>query len=534
MKRSFVIGALWGIAVIACLAPVGLARFAASDNAGVINAGPAVSTTIVISQAYGGGGGSSGTYTFDYVELKNLSSSPQSLNGLSLMYGSSAGQFGSSSSNVFALPNVTLQPGQYYLVQLSTAGTGGAAFPVPADAVTTNLSMAAANGKVALTNGLAANSCGATATPCALPNAQIVDLVAWGTANNAEGGASTNAGAALTSTQGNVRKNGGCTDTDNNNSDFDIVTNPVPRNSSSTSMPCGGPAVNDVPVDINADGKTDWSVVRETSGQYVWYLFINGGNPQGTVNWGTTGDRVISGDYDGDLKDDIAVFRPSDGTFYILQSGTFTIRIDQFGQSGDDPTVVGDYNNDGKDDVAVWRSGTQATWFYKTAQNANFIAVDWGQTGDRPAPGDYDGDGNADFGVYRAATSTFYKRTASGSISSEIFTFPGGPELFKIVPGDYDGDGKTDIAIAGITLIGNFQWHFRPSGTPGTDRITDVWGQAGDLPVQGDYTGDGKTDYAVWRPSNGTFYVMTVGTRNIITQQWGQNGDLPVATYNAH
>jgi hypothetical protein len=43
-----------------------------------------LSTTLVISQAYGGGGGTTGTYQFDYVELKNISSSPQSLNGLSL------------------------------------------------------------------------------------------------------------------------------------------------------------------------------------------------------------------------------------------------------------------------------------------------------------------------------------------------------------------------------------------------------------------------------------------------------------------
>ena len=35
---------------------------------------PLASTTFVISQAYGGGGGSTGTYLNDYVELKNISS----------------------------------------------------------------------------------------------------------------------------------------------------------------------------------------------------------------------------------------------------------------------------------------------------------------------------------------------------------------------------------------------------------------------------------------------------------------------------
>ncbi len=200
------------------------------------------STTFVISQAYGGGGGSTGTYLNDYVELKNISSSPQSLAGLSLMYGSATGQFASSATNAYALTGGTVQPGQYYLVQLGPVGTAGAPLPVTPDETTTNLSMSGTNGKVALvTAALAPNTCGATATPCVLPNPAIIDLVAWGTANNAEGGASTNAGASLTSVQGNVRKNNGCTDTDNNNADFDIITAPVPHNTTTTTSCSGGP-----------------------------------------------------------------------------------------------------------------------------------------------------------------------------------------------------------------------------------------------------------------------------------------------------
>ncbi len=212
----------------------GLAAKKGTGNESVL-----ASTTIVISQAYGGGGGATGTYLNDYVELKNVSALPQSLSGLSLMYGSATGQFGSSATNIFALPATTLAPGQYYLVQLSTAGTGGVALPVTPDATTTNLSMSGVSGKVALvTAAFAANTCGATATPCTLPNAGIVDLVAWGLSNNAEGGASTNGGAVLVPTQGNVRNGAGCTDTDNNNANFTVVTAPVPRNSSTPAAPC--------------------------------------------------------------------------------------------------------------------------------------------------------------------------------------------------------------------------------------------------------------------------------------------------------
>ena len=105
--------------------------------------------------------------------------------------------------------------------------------------------MSASSGKVALvTSGLAINTCGATATPCnATQLAFIVDWVAWGaagngTAGNGEGGTSVNNGAAINSTQGGVRKNSGCQDTDNNNADFDVITAPVPRNTGSSPTSC--------------------------------------------------------------------------------------------------------------------------------------------------------------------------------------------------------------------------------------------------------------------------------------------------------
>lgn len=225
------------------------------------------STTFVISQAYGGGGGTTGTYIKDYVELKNISSSPQSLAGLSLMYGSATGQFASLTTNAYALTGGTVQPGHYYLVELSPAGTAGAPLPVTADESTTNLNMSGTNGKVALvTSAFTANTCGGSATPCTLPNPAIVDLVAWGTANNAEGGAATNGGASITSVQGNVRKNLGCQDTDNNNNDFDIVTAPVPRNNASAASSCsGGPTPTITATSTGSPTPTNTATATHTS-----------------------------------------------------------------------------------------------------------------------------------------------------------------------------------------------------------------------------------------------------------------------------
>lgn len=198
------------------------------------------SSTVVISQAYGGGGGSTGTYLYDYVELHNVSNSAQVLTGYSIQYGSATNQFGVPASNVFAIPSGTSIPsGGYLLIQFGSPGSGGVALPVAADIVTTSIAMSGSSGKVALSNQAAALGCGATATPCAFPSASIVDAVAYGVTANAEGGISANNNVALVSTQGVVRKSSGCVDTDNNNADFDVVTAPVPRNASSAVVVCG-------------------------------------------------------------------------------------------------------------------------------------------------------------------------------------------------------------------------------------------------------------------------------------------------------
>ncbi len=203
------------------------------------------STTVVISQAYGGGGGSTGTYKPDYVELHNVSNTVQSLDGFSLQYGSATGNFGASSSNIYAFASgISIPAGGYFLVQLGSLGSGGVDLPVTPDVVTTNLNMSAASGKVALANQAASLGCGATGSECTIPASAIIDLVAWGASNNAEGGSSVNNGVALTSTQGCVRKTNGCTETNNNNNDFDVVTAPVPRNSASPVVICGGSSPN--------------------------------------------------------------------------------------------------------------------------------------------------------------------------------------------------------------------------------------------------------------------------------------------------
>ena len=103
----------------------------------------AVSTTVTISQVYGGGGNSGATYTHDFIELFNLGETAIDVSTWSVQYASAAG-------TTWARTNLTgtIQPGSYYLVQ-QAAGAGGTTSLPPPDATGTT-AMSATSGKVAL------------------------------------------------------------------------------------------------------------------------------------------------------------------------------------------------------------------------------------------------------------------------------------------------------------------------------------------------------------------------------------------------
>lgn len=307
-------------------------------------------------------------------------------------------------------------------------------------------------------------------------------------------------------------------------------------------------------VDFNGDGRSDWAVKRNTlgpTGQVTWIVQENSDSALVTYfPWGLPNDFFLPEDYDGDGKTDYAVWREGPAglaAWYIFQSATNTARAENFGQTGDDPTVVGDYDGDLKADLAVYREGEplpgdgRSFWFYRTTANGPVFARQWGQINDFPAPGDYDGDGKNDFviqrgtGLFNQAAFWFNHADDTPGVLSRYAIF-GRPEDI-IVPGDYDGDGKTDIAITKPSL-GNLYWFYEPSSAPGTF-LGGPFGLAiGDLVVQGDYDGDGATDFAVWRsnpdPAANFFFVRKSSDGTLLANEWGQQGDYPVANFNFH
>ncbi len=194
----------------------------------------AASPDIVISQVYGGGGNAGANYKNDFIELHNNSASAVSHNGWSVQYASATG----TSWAVTNLTNVTLQPGQYYLVQ-EAAGASATAINLPTPDATGTIAMSGTAGKVALvTNQTALTAvCGGT---CAT-NAAVRDYVGFGTtASNFEGAGPTPAPSNTTAV---LRAGNGCSDTDNNNIDF-AAGAVNPRNNATTLAACTVTVIN--------------------------------------------------------------------------------------------------------------------------------------------------------------------------------------------------------------------------------------------------------------------------------------------------
>ncbi|HEY8183272.1 MAG TPA: Ig-like domain-containing protein [Thermoanaerobaculia bacterium] len=238
----------------------------------------ATSPNVVISQVYGGGGNSGATFKNDFIELFNRGTSPVSLAGWSVQYASAGG---TTWTNITPLSGM-IAPGHYFLIQ-EAAGAGGTT-PLPTPDViapSPGIAMAAGAGKVALVNSTLA----LTSTGCPF-GASVVDFVGYGTggtgANCFEGVA---AAPTLTNTTAGLRANGGCTDSDNNASDFASGA-PNPRNSSSTGTCGNNPPTITAPVN---------PITTVTQDAAPFTVNLTGNDDGGIYNWSATaGLGVVS------------------------------------------------------------------------------------------------------------------------------------------------------------------------------------------------------------------------------------------------
>jgi len=399
----------------------------------------AVSTGVVISQVYGGGGNSGAPYTHDFIELFNRGTTPVALNGWSVQYASATGtgNFGATAAQITELPNATLAPGQYFLIQEASQAAVGSPLPA-ADVVDgTPISMSASAGKVALASIATSLGCNGGSTPCSAAQlAQIVDLVGYDGANYFEG---TGPAPTLSNTTAAIRNNSGCAETDNNAADFATAT-PAPRNTTSPLNPCGSgdtaptvsstsPAGGATNVAVNADITVTFGEPVDVAG--TWY----------SISCTTSGAHTASAS-----GGPTAFTLNPDGDFANSESCTVTVIASQ---------VTDQDTNDPPDAMA-----TDYNWSFTTV-NAAVTRIHDIQGAAHTSPRVGEAVSNVPGVVTHTRSNGFYLQDpnpdADDATSEAIFVFTSSAPA--VVPGD-------------SLLVGGTVSEFRPGGASSTNLTT--------------------------------------------------------------
>lgn len=275
---------------------------------------------------------------------------------------------------------------------------------------------------------------------------------------------------------------------------------------------------------MNVQGD-DPSLYRHNDG--MWKILYAGGRGSTNIQWGFLYSQAVPGDYDGDGKNDLAVFYDVTGRWYIRTVSPITVLAWNYnwGWPGAIP-VSGDYDGDGTDDLTVY-DGNTGYWYMYSISKKQLIRwkLPWGWPGATPVPGDYDGDGAADCAVLDKNVGRWYiySRVQAKVL---LWNFQWGWAGADFVPGDFDGDGASDMTIFD-RATGNWfvyspkrklvlKWYYN-------------WGYAGVLPVSGDYDADGKTDYTVYDPNTAYWYIVFSSGGYDIAGPWGAAGYTPVS-----
>ena len=247
--------------------------------------------------------------------------------------------------------------------------------------------------------------------------------------------------------------------------------------------------------DYTGDGRTDIAIFRPTTG--LWSV-----RGLGRVYYGALGDIPVSGDYNGDGIADIAIFRPSTGLWAIKD-----ISRVYFGTEADLP-VPGDYTGDGICDIAVFNPA-----------NGCWHIQDWGidyygQEGDLPVPGDYGGEGFDRISIFRPSTGLWAIRGLSRAYYGGTGDWP--------VPGIYQWYGASKLAAAFKTQFAIF----RPSTGLWAVRggARNYFGTSEDHPVIGGFSGSILDETGIFRPSTGLWAI-----KGITRTYYGTTGDIPLS-----
>jgi hypothetical protein len=250
--------------------------------------------------------------------------------------------------------------------------------------------------------------------------------------------------------------------------------------------------------DLDGDGIADLITWRASTGTWFWLLSSTGydANQPGQKQWGNInlGDWPLVADMDGDRRSDLVIWRSTTGTWFWLTSSTnysyASAGVKQWGdgQWGDIP-LLGDFDGDGKADLTVWRSYNGSFYWLTSSTAYNWAYANlrqWGNSTlqDQPMLADLDGDGKVELVVWRPGTGTWFWLT-SASLYGTADQVQWGSQYYGDIPllMDFDGDGRSDIAV---WRASSATWYWLPSSKNFDKALYGIrfFGVTGDMPIR--------------------------------------------------
>lgn len=271
--------------------------------------------------------------------------------------------------------------------------------------------------------------------------------------------------------------------------------------------------------DVDSANK-DWGCIITGAGKCSW----------DADDFGSTNNRALSGDVNGDGNSDRIVYSHTDGAWECeLSNGSACDWNDNQWGSAEYLPLIADVNGDGKVDRIVYRP-SDGDWGCRITGGGvcSWDGQNWGSSLYTPQMGDLDGDGKADRIVYNSLTGNWgCWITDGGKCGWDGQTWGGGSYLPLIA--DIDGDGKAD-RIVYDSVFGD--WGCIITGGNKCSWDGEDWGGVGFQPLVGDLNGDGKIDRISYRASDGEWGCLLTGSAGSSCswngQKWGSPSYSPL------
>ncbi|MEQ1905161.1 MAG: FG-GAP-like repeat-containing protein, partial [Pirellulaceae bacterium] len=259
--------------------------------------------------------------------------------------------------------------------------------------------------------------------------------------------------------------------------------------------------------DFNGDNRDDLVFSSTSTGSNRWFYsradggfdFVDNRIAPGSANGY---DHVVSGDFNGDGLDDLMFHATSSGAnrwFLSRVDGNLDIIDNRIGESsanGYDHVVSGDFNGDSRDDLMFHATSSGANrWFLSRADgNLDIIDNRIGESSangyDHVVSGDVNGDGRDDLVFHAMSTGNnrWFVSRADGNL--DLIDNRIGPGLVSgifnnIVAGDFDGNNAAEVVFHASSTGAN-RWYSRFSS--GNDSFTGGPGNDSSIGGGGDDT----------------------------------------------